>query len=207
MGRLLAAVAVVLALGPAATAGAQQPVPEPRGMVTDLAAFLEPGERQELEDLLRRYREGEGHEVAVLTVPELGGEPIEDFAIRVARSWGLGRQGEDDGVLLVVARAERRIRIEVGDELEGTLTDLLAGRIIDQLMVPEFRAGRPAAGIRRGVEGVLAVLGGNPAAIPAGPERRPRGGGMIVFQVLFTLLLLLLLLAGSRRTRVGADMS
>jgi uncharacterized protein len=111
--------------------------------------------------------------VAVLLVPSTAPEPIESYAIRVVDAWKLGRAGSDDGALLLVAKDDRRVRIEVGRGLEGALTDLAANRIIDETIVPRFRAGEFARGIDAGVDRILSVIEGEPLPPPA--PRRPRG--------------------------------
>src|SRR5690606_1338357 len=115
-------------LAPVATA--QIDVPENDGWVTDLAGFLTPEQERELERMMESYRTGTTHEIALLTVPDLGGQPIERLALEVGRAWGLGTEERNNGALLVVAREERKIRIEVGRGLEGTLTDAISSRII-----------------------------------------------------------------------------
>jgi uncharacterized protein len=113
--------------------------------------------------------------VAVLIVPTTAPEPIEAYAIRVVDAWRLGRAGSDDGALLLVAKDDRRLRIEVGRGLEGALTDLVSKRIIDETVVPHFRAGDYAAGVDAGVDRILAVIAGEPLPPPA--PRPPAGGG------------------------------
>ncbi len=184
--------------------GAAQALPEHRGAVTDLAAFLAPQEKQALEGRLRSWNEGSGNALAVLTVPDLGGRDLESYANQVARSWKLGTAGKNNGILLLVAAKEHKIRIEVGDDLQGDLTDLVSGRIIDLIMVPEFRAGRPGAGIRRGAEAVMAAAGGDFSAIPVRQVSHRQGaaaGGIL--GSLFGLFLLLMVLGGIGRGRGG----
>ena len=116
----------------------------------------------------------------MLTVPSLAGDSLEDFSMRVAERWKIGRKGFDNGVILVVARDDRKVRIEVGYGLEGRLTDLTAGRIIRDRIVPEFRAGRFDQGVLNGVTAIAEVVRGEfqaPAQPPIGPAasgaRRP----------------------------------
>ena len=130
---------LVLALA-AATAPALE-VPYLAGRVNDLADLLSPGAEARIEEELAALERETGAQGAVLTVPSLEGDPLEDFSLRVVDTWKLGREGVDDGVLLVIARDERQVRIEVGYGLEATLTDVGSKRILSDVMTPRFRAG------------------------------------------------------------------
>ncbi len=179
-------------------------VPRNDGWVTDLADLLTPSEEAALEASMESYKQGSGHEIALLTVPDLGGRSIEEFATKVAREWGIGsKEGAEKnaGALLVVSRDERELRIEVGRGLEGSVPDSIAGRIIRDVIVPELKAGRYAAGLRNGIEALHAAAGGDYA-----PLERGEGGGEALGEVFATLLSLLFLFVifGSRRRRGGA---
>ncbi len=195
----MAAFLSALALGALAALGQGFEVPANEGWVTDLGHLLQPEEERALEALMESYRVGSGQEVALLTLPELGGRPIEDVALATARAWKIGDAATSAGALLVVAKAERALRIEVGRGLEGTLTDALAGRIIRDVIVPEFRAERYYAGIRRGIETIHAALGGDYAAL----ERRHDGAGQAL-GALFVLVFLLILFARNRHRMGGS---
>jgi uncharacterized protein len=162
---LLPALTLALALGAAPLARASQDLPANDGWVTDLAGLLEPAVEEELEQRMESYRAGSGHEIALLTLPDLGGEPIERLSLDVIRAWGVGDRETDSGALLVVAVAERKVRIEVLRGLEGQLTDSIAGRIIRNVMVPHFKDGDYPAGLIAGVEAVHAAIGGDYAAL------------------------------------------
>ena len=194
-----AAVWVLAALAGSSSAVAQPPVPPNEGWVTDLADMLEPDEEAALEALMESYRAGSGHEIALLTVPELGGQPIERFALEVARAWGLGRADVHDGALLVVAKAERKLRIEVGRGLEGTLTDAISGRIIRDVIAPELRSGGPYRALRAGVEAIHAAAGGEYGEVEPAQDRDRHFIGL--FPLLF--LFILFLTRGARRGRRG----
>lgn len=153
----------------AASAAAAFEVPRLERRVTDLAELMSAAAVARLEADLERLERETGAQVAVLTVPSLGGVPIEDASIRVAEAWRLGREAEDDGVLLLVARDERRIRIEVGYGLEPVLTDAESGRIIDNVLRPAFRAGDFSGGIERAVTVIGAEIRGTGTA-PVRPE-------------------------------------
>ena len=155
-------------IGLCAAAAAQelQPVPPLEARVTDRTSTLSPAERGALEAKLARFEEKKGAQVAVLIVPTTAPEAIEQFSIRVADAWRLGREASDDGALLLVAKDDRRLRIEVGRGLEGALTDLASKRIIDETIVPAFRSGDFAGGIDAGVDRILAVIEGEPLPPP-----------------------------------------
>lgn len=164
---LCAVLLVVFAM--AATAAALE-VPYLSGRVNDQAAMLDDAFEEQLEERLRLLEEETGAQAAVLTIPSLEGDPIEDYSIRVVQTWKLGREGVDDGVLLLIAREDRRMRIEVGYGLEGALTDAQAGRIIDRLMAPRFREGDFEGGVGAAVDAISAAVRGEALELP---EPRP----------------------------------
>jgi len=149
-------------------------VPYLTGRVVDNAEILKPATQRDLSELLRKHEEKTTNQIAVLTVPTLDGESVEDFAVRVFERWKLGRKGKDNGVLVIVAPQDRRMRIEVGYGLEGILTDAAAARIIRNVITPRFRDGDFDGGILRGVSAIVAQLegGGAPAAAAPPPEER-----------------------------------
>jgi uncharacterized protein len=149
-----------------ATTLAALDVPFLAGRVNDLANLLTEEEEARVEQKLADLERRTGAQVAVLTIESLEGEVLEDYSLRVAETWGLGRAAEDDGALLLVAEQDRKMRIEVGRGLEGTLTDALSGRILDNILRPRFRAGEFGPGIEAGVDALIAVVEGNPAAVP-----------------------------------------
>ncbi len=149
-----------------AAAAAALEVPYLSGRVDDQAGMLDDAFELQLEERLRLLEDETGAQVAVLTVPSLEGDPIEDFSMRVVDTWKLGREGVDDGVLILIARDDRRMRIEVGYGLEGALTDAQAGRIIDRLMTPRFREGDFDGGVGAAVEAVSAAVRGEALDLP-----------------------------------------
>jgi len=155
---------------------------------TDLAGFLTPEQENALEALMASYKAGSGQEIAMLTVPDLGGRSLERYALDVGRAWGLGEQGRNNGALLLVARDERKIRIEVGRGLEGNLTDSISGRIIRGVISPEFKRGRFYEGLRGGIEAMHAAAGGDYGRIPKSRGSRSRGGIGIVPLIFFAML-------------------
>jgi uncharacterized protein len=141
-------------------------VPHLQGRVTDNAKILSPEARDRISSLLKAHETRTTNQVAVLTVPGLDGENIESFAVRVFEEWKLGRRGKDNGVLVVIASQDRRMRIEVGYGLEGNLTDLKAGRIIRNIMTPRFKANDFDGGVTRGVRAIIAQLEDPNAKLP-----------------------------------------
>ncbi|MFH1028659.1 MAG: TPM domain-containing protein [Pseudomonadota bacterium] len=130
------------------------------GRVNDLAKMLSPETSQRLEQKLAAFERDTSNQVAVLTVPSLQGDDIDQFSIRVAESWRLGQQGRDNGVLLILAQAERKVRIEVGMGLQGVLPDITAGRIIRETMRPYLKSGNFDQGVSVGVDAIIAATKG-----------------------------------------------
>jgi len=135
-------------------------VPPLRSRVNDYAGMLSQGVVRQLELLLEDFEQKESTQIVVLTVPSLEGDGLEDFSIRVAEQWKVGHKGLDNGAILLISRADRKVRIEVGYGLEGRLTDLKAGRIISGIIVPEFKAGRFDQGVVDGVQAMVDVVRG-----------------------------------------------
>ena len=158
--------------------------------VTDVAGALNPQEKAALETRLAAFAAAKGAQVAVLIVASTEDEPIEGYALRVAEAWKLGRKRIDDGALLVVAKEDRHLRIEVGYGLEGALPDAIAKRIIAETIVPHFKSGNFFAGVNAGVERILGVVSGE--ALP--PPTRQVGAsqdalGLALFLAFFFAVL------------------
>lgn len=166
------------------------PVPPLAARVTDLTATLSADQRQALESRLAQIESDKGTQIAVLMLPSTQPESIEQFGIRIADAWKLGRKGTDDGVILIVARDDRRMRIEVGYGLEGALNDATASRIINERMAPHFRAGDYAGGLRDGVEAIAAVIEGEPLPAPPGRARAASSDGEGWLMWIFAALVL-----------------
>jgi len=145
-------------------------IPYLTGRVNDNANILSPETRQLLADSLKAQEDHTGNQVVVLTITTLGGENIEDYANKVFNEWKLGQKGKDNGILIIVVPDDRRMRIEVGYGLEGTVPDLLASRIIQDVMTPRFRDGDYNGGIIAGVNSVLQVLNGGQVSDITGNE-------------------------------------
>jgi uncharacterized protein len=156
LAALLVAMSMVLAAGSAWSLEA----PPLRGRVNDMAGILSPDTITRLESALAAFEASDSTQVVVLTVPSLEGDTIEGFSIKTAQKWGIGQKGKDNGALLVVSKGDREVRIEVGRGLEGSLTDALSGRIIDHVIIPEFKKGDFNAGVEQGVEKIMAAVRG-----------------------------------------------
>jgi uncharacterized protein len=175
---LLWALLAAAAAAGASTALAQsmQPVPALEARVTDLTGTLTAAQQAQLESRLAEFESRKGAQVAVLIVPTVRPEAIEQYSIRVVDAWKLGREKPDDGALLLVAKDDRELRIEVGRGLEGALTDLVSRRIIDDTILPLLRTGDFAGGIAAGVEQMIRVIDGE--ALPE-PDRGWGGAARI----------------------------
>jgi uncharacterized protein len=148
------------------TASADVAVPALSGRVVDKTMTLTQDQQAGLDQTLKNFEARKGSQVAVLIVPTTAPESIEQFSIRVAEQWKIGRRKVDDGAILVIAKDDRKLRIEVGYGLEGALTDLTSKRIIDEVITPKFRAGDFAGGIIDGVDRILKVIDGEPLPAP-----------------------------------------
>jgi len=152
-------------------------VPQLSGRVNDYAGMLSPEAASRLEQKLAAFERDQTTQIVVLTVPSLQGDDIDQFTIRVADQWKIGQKGTDNGVLLVLAQAERKVRIEVGLGLQGVLPDITAGRIIRDVMRPHLKTGNFDQGIAAGVDGIMAATKGEFKASPAERKSKPRHGG------------------------------
>jgi len=162
-------------------------IPALSGRVNDYAGMLSPAAVQTLEQRLAELEQSDSTQVVVLTVPTIDGENIEQFGIRVAEAWRIGQKGLDNGAILLIAKQERKVRIEVGRGLEGKLTDLMAGRIIRDVITPRFKAQDFDGGVLAGVEAITATVKGE-----SQPRQRDIRQGRQGFHPSFTLLVFLL---------------
>jgi uncharacterized protein len=150
----------------AVTAFAQIAVPPLTGRVVDLTATLTPEATARLSEKLKAFEAKKGSQIAVLLVPTTQPETIEQFSLRVAEAWKIGRKTIDDGAILLVAKNDRKLRIEVGYGLEGALNDVTAKRIIDEIITPKFKTGDFSGGIEDGVDRMIRVIDGEPLPTP-----------------------------------------
>jgi uncharacterized protein len=156
---------------PLSTHAAELTFPALTGRVVDGANLLSTGLEAELTSMLEKHERDTSNQVVVVTLPSLQGTTIEDFGYRLGRHWGIGQEGRDNGVLLIVAPNEHKVRIEVGYGLEGTLTDALGRTIIETDIVPRFRSDDYPGGIRAGAHAILAVIEGTYEAPESGRDR------------------------------------
>ena len=175
-------------------------MPPLKGRVTDLTATLTREQTAALEQMLQSFEARKGSQIAVLMVPTTEPEAIEQYALRVAEAWKIGRGKIDDGAVLVIAKNDRELRIEVGYGLEGALNDATANRIVEDIIVPRFREGDFYGGINAGVDRMIRVIDGEP--LPAVSAPRPQVGGGIG-QSLPILLILAVVVGGLLRRMLG----
>jgi uncharacterized protein len=217
---ILTSILLIVLLAPSICAAT---FPKPAGFVNDFANVIQPAAAQRLEALLRALEKKTGVEVAVVTVSSLDERPIEDYAVDLYKEWGIGKKGVDEGALILVAPNEKRVRIEVGYGLEGTLNDAEAGRIIRDGMVPFFKKSDFTRGIIAGAQSVVGVAlhekGFKPTDLadagyqPQSYEERKGGPIPVIFKILLAVIfiiifirhpwLALFFLAGGRGGRVG----
>ena len=168
-------------------------VPRLQGYVNDYARMISPPAKSKIEEALGAFEQSDSTQIVILTIPSLEGEDIENFGIKVGGSWKIGQKGKDNGAILIVSKQERRIRIEVGYGLEGKLTDLTAGRIIDLVIMPRFKQGDFDGGFIAGVSSLIDATRGELRAEQR-PARRGQKGispflSIFLFFAIFTLIM------------------
>jgi uncharacterized protein len=178
-------------------------VPPLTAPVTDLADLLSSEQAEQLNDMLLDFETETSNQFAVLIIPSLEGEVLESYSIRVAEAWALGQADKDNGLLLLVALAERRLRIEVGYGLEGVLTDAFCGRVIDNTIVPYFKTERYFEGISAGLLDLIRQTGDeyspDPALEPAASKRSDRVGAYLFLIMPFLMILVISIFLGRNR--------
>jgi uncharacterized protein len=221
-GPVLALPILALLLVAFATAAVAAPkFPQLTGRVVDNANVLSAATEQRLTEELAQLETQTGRQVVVATVPDLQGYEIEEYGYQLGRTWQIGRKGEDDGVVFLVAPSERKVRIEVGYGLEPVLTDALSSVILQRSVLPEFKQGRMEQGIVAGAEAIVQQLAlpdeqakANVAQAAARPKRQSDGGG-IPLGAIFTMIFIFWILGGvlrgfggrrGRRGRGGGSM-
>ena len=201
MIRAWAQALLLLALG-LGIAHAEVAVPPLKARVTDLTATLSREQQARLEQELQDFEAKKGSQLAVLIVATTQPETIEQYGIRVADSWKLGRKGVDDGALLLIAKNDRSLRIEVGYGLEGALNDATAKRIVNDIIVPRFKAGDFYGGIEAGIQSIIKVIDGEP--LP--PPKRSRSSSSNFNNIepfLFVGFMLVIVVGGMLRAVFG----
>ena len=177
--RWLAALALALTTASLAflpLAWGEVAIPALKSRVTDLSGTLTPDQVSSLEQRLAAFEAQKGSQIAVLILPSTKPEAIEQFSIRVAETWKIGRKGTDDGLILVVAKDDRRLRIEVGYGLEGAIPDAVANRVISETITPRFKAGDFHGGITAGVEQLIKLVEGEKLPPPSASGSSSRQG-------------------------------
>lgn len=151
------------------TANAQDiiPIPKLESPVTDLTSTLQSSQKAKIDSFLTEFSKEHGSQIVVLILPSTGEEGIEEFGIRVADKWKIGRKGQDDGLILIVAKEDREIRFEVGYGIEGAIPDAYAKRIIETIILPEFRSGNFYHGITEGIQAAAALIKGEELPTPS----------------------------------------
>jgi uncharacterized protein len=199
LGRGLALLTFVILASFAAAApnDGLAPIPPLASAVTDQTGTLSASERQALEAKLRDWEGRTTNQLAVLIVPTTAPEPIEQYTLRVAEAWKIGQKGKDNGVILLVAKNDKRIRIEVGYGLEGVLTDVTSRRIIAENIAPEFSKGNFAAGINAGVDRIIEVVNAGEPLPALTPQRKTAPPRHFDFGTMLIVLLVAVPILGS----------
>jgi len=198
--RLLAFLPLLIALCLPQFSQAQQAVPTLSARVIDQTGTLSSSDVASLDQVLSAFEKRKGSQLAVLIVPTTAPESIEQFGIRVADQWKLGRKKVDDGAVLIIAKADRTLRIEVGYGLEGALTDATSKRIIDDIIVPRFKQQDFYGGVLAGVQSIIAVVDGEPLPLAAKNEQFTEDD---VYQVVPVVFIVALILGGILRSILG----
>lgn len=182
--------------------GGEFQLPPLTGRVVDQAEMLNTQAEARLTQMLAGHEQATGEQVVVVTVPDLQGRSIEEYGVELGRTWGIGQRDEDTGALLIVARDDRRVRIEVGYGLEGRLTDAQSATIINSIITPAFRQGQFERGIVEGTEAMVQVLGGDPlqTATPRSAQQPDQPPGAIFILLFFVVMFLI---GGGRGGRGG----
>jgi uncharacterized protein len=208
MRLLLAWLLAILALAGSPALAAYPP--HPNGPVLDQADIIPAAEEAKLDAELRKYNKDTGRALIVATVSSLEGEDIATYGPNLGQTWGVGGKESDQGLILLVAPNERKVRIEVGYGLEAYLPDVLAGRIVRETITPRFKAGDMAGGITAGIDAVTTQLDRDPAeakavaeAAAAAEAQSPRGQDVSIGSVIFWLVLMVFLMSMFGRRRRG----
>ena len=187
-GAILLFALLAAALGPAS---AQPKFPALTGRIVDDAGLLQPADRDAILDLMRKLEEKSSDQIVVYTTKSLQGYPIEDFGYQLGRFWQIGQKDKNNGIILIVAPNDKKVRIEVGRGLEPLMTDLMSGVIIRNVILPAFRRGDFSGGIKAGVQDIRDVVLGDAAEVERralGARKRTQGNdGLFPFLVIFGL--------------------
>jgi uncharacterized protein len=165
-------------------------VPKLQGYVNDYAGMISPATASRLEKELKAFEQSDSTQLVILTIPSLEGETSDGFGIRVAEAWKIGQKNKDNGLIVLVAKQEHKIRIEVGKGLEGRMTDLLAGRIIDLVITPRFKRGDFDGGFASGVSALIDATRGEFKADDKKTSKKNRGGPSLLTLIVVGLVVL-----------------
>jgi len=192
-----ATLVLVLFVSAAQLKAAETPIPDsPTRWVTDTVNFMSPAAASALDSRLQAYEKSTGHQLIVYIGQSTGDAPIEDWAVRAFQKWKVGRKGIDDGLVLFIMAADRKLRFEVGYGLEGTVPDAIASRVINDVIVPRIQAGNRDAAVSDGMDAVMTVIGGGglPAATRngRGRQQQPLSLAQLIFFGIIGLVVLFL---------------
>ena len=180
---------------------------QPTGFMNDFANMLKETERQQLETKLAGFEKNTGNEIAVATIPNLGGDTIENFAAELFKEWGIGKKGKDNGILLLVSRDDHKVRIEVGYGLEGSLTDAQSSWILKNIVVPAFQDNNFYGGIDGAVDKIISAINGENIPKDISGQNSAGAGKIDYFQIvgvgLFGLIWLVSILGRSKSWWLG----
>lgn len=199
LGLLLLLLVALSALGALGQGMSLPARPSPPRLVNDLAHLMQPQQADALEQKLVAYNDSTSSQIAVVTVPTLGGNDIADYAEQLYRDWGIGQKKTNNGILLLVAQQEHTARIQTGYGLEGAVPDALAKRIISNTLVPAFKQNQYYAGLDRGTDQLIALARGEYKADPAATGRGNGGNGPGFGVVLAILIIIFVFIQISRR--------
>ncbi len=183
--------------------GAERQFPALSSPVVDEAGILSSQEKLEIEAWLLKYKERGRAQIQVVTVKTLGDMPIEQYSIELVEKWKLGGAKRDDGILFVIAPTERKMRIEVGQGLEGALTDLQSKRIVDDRVSPLFKEGKYALGMAAGIQGIIQAVDPEYGKVPEQRQDRKRGAKLPSWVIIVMILFIIFGGRGGRRGRGG----
>lgn len=173
-------------------------VPKLQGYVNDYAGMISAQAKTALEQELRTFEQSDSTQIVVLTIPSLEGEVLEEFSIKVAEQWKIGQTGKDNGIIVLVSKQDRKIRVEVGRGLEGQITDLMSGRIVDLVIKPKFKRGDFDGGLISGVHALIDAARGEFKADSSRETRRPNGQSRLLTFLIFGGIAILVLGSVSR---------
>ena len=171
--------------------------PEPPQLVNDFAGILNPSQRESLETKLVNYDDSTSTQIAIVTIPSLNGYDVAQYAVELAEGWGIGQEGQDNGILILVALEERRMNISTGYGTEAFVPDIMANRIIDRTLAPNFKNGNYYKGLDEATGILMSLLSGQ---FVAAPEKKGMPGGLFLVIVLVFIVIIILI---SRKGRGG----